>query len=49
MFCQKCGTENNDMSTYCSNCGEKLKSTEIESNKRKSGKMFMRKVQTVYI
>lgn len=40
MFCQKCGTENNDSSIYCSNCGIPLKETKGKRTNKNSGTMF---------
>lgn len=40
MFCQKCGTENNDSSIYCSNCGTPLKETKGKKTNKNSGTMF---------
>ena len=30
MYCRQCGTENPDSSTYCTNCGARLKEVNTE-------------------
>lgn len=30
MYCKQCGSENSDSSTYCTNCGNRLKESNVK-------------------